>query len=197
MDNEQLCRVYEQYWQHARHAEDNTWLFTNNYSIIMAAAIAIIGANLSEEMKVGIALFGAILSILGFGVVYTNRVPFMKFALTAELIALNEFHIKDEYRRFFPRDGKVFPKDKWFDLHDILSGFYSLLAGIMTYFCTKLCLKNLTVAIIAATIIVLLLLLVHFVVIRPKKYIKEISEELAEKIEIHSAQEETMSLSNR
>ena len=142
MEKEILCSVYEQYWQHARHAENNTWLYTSTSSIIMGAIIALMGAEIPEEMKTGASLFGAILSFLGFGVVYTNRVPFLKFTHMAELIAINEFGLKDEYRRFFPGIHRAFLRDKWFDLHDVLATFYSVLAGIMIYFCLRGCFKS-------------------------------------------------------
>ncbi|MFC2002338.1 hypothetical protein ACFLV4_00055 [Chloroflexota bacterium] len=96
MGDENLRKVYEQYWLHARHVESETWLFTSVYAIIMAAIFATVGADISLEIKAPVTLFGAILSFLGFFLVYTLRIPFLKFALMAELIAIKEFKIKDE-----------------------------------------------------------------------------------------------------
>lgn len=132
-ENENLKTVYEQYWLHARHAEHETWLFTRSYVIIMVAIFAVVSAAIPLKIKVGLTAFGALLSLLGFSVVYTLRIPFIKFALMAELIAINEFKIKDEYRRFFPKGDNIFPNDKWVDLHDILAMFYSTLTGVMIY----------------------------------------------------------------
>ena len=179
MSNENLRTVYEQYWLHARHVERETWLFTSVYVAIVGAIFAAVGANICSGIKIGVTAFGALLSLLGFFVVYTQRIPFLKFILMAELIAINEFKIKDEYRRFFPKGGKVFPKNKFVDTDDILSMFYSTLTGAMVFLCIKSYNENFSwSAIVPAFVLFLSLVIVHFRIIRPKKYIKEISEEL-------------------
>jgi len=182
MQNENMRVVYEQYWLHARHAENETWLFTTVYGIIMAAIFAAVGAEISEGIKATVTLFGVIFSVLGFLLVYVFRVPFLKFALMAELIAIKEFKIKDEYRRFFPKEGKAFPEGKWFDLHDILAMFYALLTGVMTGFSINFFTGHLLGSIIPAVVISIALVGFHYGIIRRIKYIKEISHELAAKI---------------
>ena len=44
MDDENLRRVYEQYWLHARHQEVQRLWFTNIYSMIVAGTFAYFGA---------------------------------------------------------------------------------------------------------------------------------------------------------
>jgi len=178
MKNENLKTVYEQYWLHARHAENETWLFTRSYIIIMVAIFAVVSAAIPLKIKVGLTAFGAMLSLFGFFVVYTLRIAFIKFALMAELIAINEFQIKDEYRRFFPKGDNIFPNDKWVHLHDILAMFYSTLTGVMIYISINLY-KETLLAIIPAVGTFAILATLHLGFIRPK--INEISNELKNK----------------
>ena len=138
MRDENLKAVYEQYWNHARHCERETWLFTSIYVIIAAAILAAIGSEkITSEMQIFVTAFGVLLSLLGFFVVYTQRIPFIKFAFIAELIAINEFKIKGDYRRFFPEGDGDYPKGKRITTNDVLSMFYSLLTGAMVYFCIE------------------------------------------------------------
>lgn len=170
-----LREVYEQYWLHARHAEHETWLFTSLYAIIVAAIFAIVGSGLAIEIKISILIFGVILSILGFLIVYTLRIPFLKFALMSELIAINEFKIKAEYRRFFPANGKPFPKGKYLDLHDVLATFYSFLISIMMFILLRLYFNDLFIATIAFFLSLAFFLLSH-IVIRSEKYDRIVNE---------------------
>jgi hypothetical protein len=121
--------VYDQYWKHIRHVEDEMWSFTRIWAVVITAIFTVIGADLPTGAKVGAGLFGTILSVLGFLTVYTLRVPFFDFYLTIEMIARRDFDLDAEYRRF--EDDPNVRLLKSLDVHDILVSIYTLVAGIM------------------------------------------------------------------
>ena len=67
------------------------------------------------------------------------RVPFIKFILKAELIAIKEFSLNNEYRRYFDGERKLF-KDKFIDTYDIIA---FLFISVITL-CCYLLFKNIT-----------------------------------------------------
>lgn len=121
--------VYEQYWKHARHVEEEMWSFTRIWALILTAIFTILGTDLPTGAKVSAALFGALLSMLGFFIVYTLRIPFLDFFLTTEIIAKNEFELSDEYRRLGTHSD--FRINKRFDIPDVLVAIYLIVASIM------------------------------------------------------------------
>jgi len=177
-----LRTVYDQYWLEARHVEHETWLFNSFYAAIVAGIFAVIGSDLPIEIKISMLIFGEIFSILGFFVVFTLRVPFFKFVLMAELIAINEFKIDEEYRRYFPKKDKAYPKGKYFDTHDVLATFYSSMIGSMTFILLYLCLNDLVFALIGLLLSMGFFLLLHFEKLRGE-YAK-IFNELKGKIKV-------------
>lgn len=126
---EPIQTVYTQYWQHIRHVEDEMWAFTRIWAIVITAIFTIMGADLPTAAKVGAGVFGTILSVLGFFIVYTLRIPFFDFFLTIELIARRDFGLDEGYRRF--EDDPDFRLSKGIDIHDILVSIYTLVAGLM------------------------------------------------------------------
>lgn len=183
MADENYRAVYEQYWLHARHCENNIWAFTRYSTFVIAAVFAAQGfEKISLEIKVGVSLFGAALSIVGFFAVYVHRVPFLRFALLSELIAINELKMGDKYRRFFPKNGKAYPQDKVIDIDDELAFFFSSMAAIMVYLLmlhsgiSSGCLLYLIPA------LVLISLIIFHRIIRQKVYL-EISKDLEKQIE--------------
>lgn len=94
--------VYNQYWKHARHNEDQLWSFTRAWALILTGIFAALGApqaTVSTRTKIGIAAFGIILSVLGFALVYTIRKPFLIYFRTAHRIARDRFGIPSRYLR--------------------------------------------------------------------------------------------------
>ena len=118
MKSEQSIAIYEQYWQHARHVENELLSFTSFYAVIVAASFIYFEPNFKIPYIILI-----ILSTFGFFINYTLRIPFIKFTFKAELIAINEFGLKNEYRRFFNNENKLF-KDKYIGVYDIFALFY-------------------------------------------------------------------------
>lgn len=124
--------VYEQYWLHARHVENQVWSFTRIWALILTGIFTVVGSGLPNEAKAATAGFGAVLSLLGFFTVYSLRVPFLAFALTSEVIAINEFGLAPSYRRFF-KSGVDFRDDKGIDMPDILLFVYGVIAAALVY----------------------------------------------------------------
>lgn len=131
--------VYEQYWQHARHVENELLTFTSFYAIIVAGSFIFLKSNSGTENTI-IMIFVMFLSIFGFFFNYNLRIPFVKFVLKAELIAIKEFGLKNEYRRFFDTKGKLF-KEKLIDTYDVFAllfiivitfSFYVMLTNIFS-----------------------------------------------------------------
>jgi hypothetical protein len=131
--------VYEQYWQHARHVENELLTFTSFYAVIVAGSFIFLNPNSGIESTI-VMIFVMFLSIFGFFFNYNLRIPFIKFILKAELIAIKELGLKDEYRRYFDIKGKLF-KDKFIDTYDIFAllfiavttfSFYMILTNIFS-----------------------------------------------------------------
>lgn len=172
-DKEDIRVVYEQYWLHARHVENETLWFTNIYAIIVAGSFAILGlTEISLVINCAIFLFLFILSIIGFCLVYTFRIPFLKFALITELIAINEFNLKNEYRRFFPIERESFPKDKLFDLHDIFEFFYTLMSSMMIFLLIYTMCDEIVLASVASIIVFIILFLIIYWFVFREKFLK-------------------------
>ena len=62
MDDENLRKIYEQYWLHARHQETQRLWFTNIYAVIAAGVFAYLGHVEDYTIKVTLLTF---LTILG------------------------------------------------------------------------------------------------------------------------------------
>lgn len=157
--------VYNQYWEHVRHVEDEMWTFTRIWAIIITAIFGIIGSELPIEAKIGTAGFGILLSVLGFFIVYSLRVPFFNFFFTLELIAKEDFHLDEPYRRF--SDEPDSNLNKGVDIHDVLIFVYSLTAGILLAMISAIMQKPF-VGIMLGIILFLLFMLVYICYIMPK-----------------------------
>jgi hypothetical protein len=122
---------YEQYWSHARHVEKELLTFCSFYAVIIGAALIFLKTDEFSE-NLPIILFICILSIFGFFFNYNLRLPFIKFILKAELIAIKEFGLNSEYRRFFDSKGKLFV-DKYIDTYDVIALFFVLVISLCSY----------------------------------------------------------------
>ena len=110
-----LEKVYEQYWLHARHQENQRLWFTNIYAVIVAGLLAYIGVfqkNLGlfpipysrvwtySPIEIVLVLFLTILSILGYVATHSWNIPFAIFSRLAEEIAVCEWGLPAQYQRF-------------------------------------------------------------------------------------------------
>jgi len=70
----ELETIFKEHWNHARHCENERLWFNNIYAVVVAAILVFIGqAGYNQQTDLGpmllLALFGLILSVLGFLVV--------------------------------------------------------------------------------------------------------------------------------
>lgn len=163
---EPLQDVYEQYWWHARHVEVQMWSYTRIWALVLTGIFTLIGTDLPGEAKGAVALFGALLSGLGFFVVYSLRVPFLAFALTSEAMAINEFGLPLRYRRFFST-GADFRADKGVDIPDVLLIVYAVVATALV-FTAGIMFGYVLIGGVAAIIVCLGLAGLYVLVINPK-----------------------------
>ncbi|WP_267641054.1 hypothetical protein [Haloarchaeobius amylolyticus] len=164
--NEQT--VYNQYWKHARHVENQLWSYTRIWAVILTGIFTIVGSDLPTTAQAGAAFFGVLLSFLGLFMVYTLRIPFIAFTLKSEALAIDQFDLDTEYTRFIndwvtvDDDGDIttvdFSDDKGIDVPDILVGIYTLVMGAMLYlFCDFVGYRTAGMVVAAATTVVILL----------------------------------------
>ncbi|WP_256297151.1 hypothetical protein [Haloarchaeobius salinus] len=165
-DRDALQDVYEQYWWHARHVENQVWSYTRMWALVLTGIFTIVGTDLPDDAKGAAALFGALLSLLGFFVVYSLRVPFLAFALRTEVLAINEFGLDPGYRRFF-ESGLDFRDDKGIDIPEILMLVYGTVASGMLFVATYIWL-GFWPALPTAFAVVVVLLLLYLTRVRPK-----------------------------
>ena len=126
---ENLRRVYEQNWLHARHIENERLWFTNIYAVVMAASLAL----MSEKGLIWpLVTFLLILSLLGFFMCYALRGPFIRHSRMSEIILRREWQLKD-YSVFYSRkpqpEGKTYKSGevrKGVSLNEVFYLFYML-----------------------------------------------------------------------
>ena len=99
-EHKRYLKVYEEYWNHARHQELYILYFTNIYAIIVAGLLIAIQNSWEDDYCTYLITFLLVLSIIGYFIVFTKIIPFYKFSRLAERIAENVFCISNEYLRF-------------------------------------------------------------------------------------------------
>ena len=124
MDPDAAFTVYNQYWQHARHVENELHSFVGFYVFVSGGAVAL-SAPAGDAGRIALAGFVGLLSLLGLFFNYNLRVPFIKFVLMGELLAIRELDLKGEYRRFFDPEGRLV-RDKRIDTYDVFAALFML-----------------------------------------------------------------------
>ena len=128
--------MYHEFWEHARHSETEMWKFTEIYIIVIGAILASVGGlgGNQEFMMIPLVLsaFGFAISILGLFVVYTLRIPFIRFTGMAELIG-EKFGIEEPLTRFLRTSKDGITTDKKIGLSDLLGYFYCIMATGMCF----------------------------------------------------------------
>lgn len=123
MDNNNLGKVYEQYWLHARYQETQRLWFTNVYALIITGVFAYLATSgLDNSLKVILLMFLTLLSLFGYLLTYSWNLPFTEFSRLAELIAINEWNLAEDYQRFSSYKKKI-------RANRLFVGFYSLMLG--------------------------------------------------------------------
>lgn len=116
--------VFEQYWLHARHVENQRLWITNILVILF-------GALLSFMAQAGviwyISAFGLLLALFGLLMVHALRVPFLRYSRMAEAIMAAELGM-GKYRRFFvaqEKKGIAQVIDKLWGVHKFYVGLFT------------------------------------------------------------------------
>lgn len=138
--DENLRKVYEQYWLHARHQETQRLWFTNIYAVIVAGVFAYFGVI--EEcyaIKILLLIFLTILSLFGYLMTHSWTIPFVIFSRLAEEIAICEWNLPEKYQRF-TKYGKGYKYYKYIGFGKKIAMrisaarafmlFYSLMIGV-------------------------------------------------------------------
>jgi len=99
---ENLRRVYEQNWLHARHVENERLWFTNIYAVVMAGSLVL----MSETGLIWpLASFLLILSFLGFCMCHALRIAFIQHSRLSEIVLRKEWQLNN-YSVFYPKEGQ-------------------------------------------------------------------------------------------
>ena len=100
LEQTDLAFLYDQYWEHARHAENQLWNYTRIWALILTAIVTVLGSSLPRNAKIGATLFGIFLSVLGLLLIYALRVSYVSFVYKSEVVAVNEMGVHPEYTRY-------------------------------------------------------------------------------------------------
>jgi len=102
--DENLRKVYEQYWLHARHVADERLWFTNIYILVVVGIFVFLQIDQPLFIRLGVILSVLFLSVVGFLMCHSLTVHFITYSRTAELIQINEWGAS--YSQFCPKDGR-------------------------------------------------------------------------------------------
>ncbi|MCK4387185.1 MAG: hypothetical protein KAW00_00300 [Dehalococcoidia bacterium] len=96
--NELLKSVYEQHWLHARHVENERLWFTNIYVVATGVLLAYtFGRNGSAFWPWPILVPVFILSVAGFLMCHSMRIPFCFHSRAADIIQIKEWQLPYHY----------------------------------------------------------------------------------------------------
>ncbi|PNX47920.1 MAG: hypothetical protein BV456_10380 [Thermoplasmata archaeon M8B2D] len=139
MDDANLRKIYEQYWLHARHVENERLWFTNIYAVIVAGFLAYLGVvENNNPINLILIFFLLILSLFGYIITQAWNIPFVIFSRLAEEIAICEWKLPEEYRRF-TKYSKGYDYYKFIGIGKLsirisasraFIGFYSIMIGV-------------------------------------------------------------------
>lgn len=187
MTDKEFHTVYEQYWEHARHNENQLWSFTRIWALVLTAILASYGTSYFEtEAKLAALVFGILLSLLGLGLVYSIRKPFLIYFWTVDLIASNELRIPPTYRRLDVDIDTPHKLDKHITVSFVLFVTYALVAAILTVIAFDLIettwngVETLYIGVLAATLMVLIFYILH---VKIKRECIEVCEEIRDNYE--------------
>lgn len=136
MKDDNLRKIYEHYWLHARHQETQRLGFTNIYVVIVVGVFAYL--DYIDIIKVSLLIFLTILSLFGYLMTHSWNIPFVIFSRLAEEIAICEWNLPEKYQRFNKnKKGYEFYKGIGFwkisirvSAARLFMAFYSLMIGI-------------------------------------------------------------------
>lgn len=180
--------IYEQYWQHARHNENQRLSFTQLYSVLVGVVLAFLTSRseLNLSLEISLYVFLLILTILGYFIVYSLNIPSVIFSRLTEQIAVCQWNVPQQYLRWFTESPQR--KTKRLHVAEIFIIFYSLMASLFT---VMLCNRILDMLLIdykirifvlmplfICTIITLVFLYRHFMKGEVEQVIRNIQKEI-------------------
>lgn len=95
-----LRTIYEQYWLHARHVENERLWFTNIYAVVWAGSLAFM---YEFGIQIQLIVFLFTLSLLGLLMCHALRVPFIQHSRLTEIILREEWKL-EKYSTFYARE---------------------------------------------------------------------------------------------
>lgn len=192
MKDENLRRVYEQYWLHARHQETQRLWFTNIYAVIVAGVFAYFGAVKGHStIETPLLIFLMVLSLFGYLMTYSWNIPFTIFSRSAEEIAIREWDLPEEYQRFTKyREGYEYHKRIGLGKISIrissgrvFMGFYSLMMGVFIalFFQTACNITNYRVVLLIAVSVFAIIYLYYQFYLEPRS-LDKIQKQFEERV---------------
>jgi len=179
---ENLRRVYEQNWLHARHVENERLWFTNIYAVVMAGSLIL----MSETGLIwSLASFLLILSFLGFCMCHALRIAHVQHSRMADIISSREWQLRD-YSFFYPSreqsGGKLYKsgevRSKFVSLNEIFYLFYMLGAFVSAVLLIQAIVSPFIVQILLEVFVLVVLLLFRYCVF--KRYEDRLHIEMGE-----------------
>ncbi len=136
---EELIAIFKEHWNHARHCENERIWFTNIYAIVVAAILVFIGnAIYGESADFGaailLALFGLILSVIGFLIVVALSLGYLHHI--CDIVIVYYYWNKMEFYRHPGKPVRFGSAHRWFfeitiALFFVLIVLYSLQATVL------------------------------------------------------------------
>lgn len=125
---DELIAIFKEHWNHARHCENERLWFTNIYAVVVAAVLVFIGnaayGVLADfDSAALLALFGLILSVIGFLVVTALTLGYLHHMTDIDMV----FYYWDKMEFFrHPRKPALFGSaHRWF--FEITIGLFAVL----------------------------------------------------------------------
>ena len=114
---EELIAIFKEHWNHARHCENERLWFTNIYAIVVAAILVFIGNVVFGESPdygsaILLALFGFILSVIGFLIVVALLLGYQHHITDIDMVFY--YWNKMEFYRHPPKPVHFGTAHRWF-----------------------------------------------------------------------------------
>lgn len=120
--HELLKSVYEQHWLHARHVENERLWFTNIYILIIGALLAYtFGRGEAGLWPWSILAIVLTISLIGFFMCYSLRIPFIYHTEMADTIQIKEWNLPYNYLKYKP--------SKLIHFHVVFSWLYIVMSS--------------------------------------------------------------------
>jgi len=125
--HEVLKSIYEQHWLHARHVENERLWFTNIYILIVGVLLAYtFGKSETSFWSWSILAIIFILSLAGFFMCHSLRIPFVYHTKMADAIQIKQWDLPYNYGWYDP--------PKLIHFHAVFSWLYIVMSSFSVSF---------------------------------------------------------------